>query len=59
MTPCDSPYTKLEKPSPSERLGVHFLLFREEEEAIRAENVLGKREVEGMKNTRKEDREVD
>ena len=35
-TPCDSPYMEPEEPSPSEGLGVHSLLLREEEEAIRA-----------------------
>ena len=34
VTLCDSPYVELEEHSPSEGLGVRFLLFREEKEAI-------------------------
>ena len=34
MTLCDSPYVELEEHSLSEGLGVRFLLFREEKEAI-------------------------
>ena len=34
MTPCDLPCANPEELSPSEGLGVHSLLFREEEEAI-------------------------
>ena len=39
MTPCDSPCTELEELSPSEGLGVCYLLFRNEEEAIRVVSV--------------------
>ena len=38
-TPCDSPCVELEELSPSEGLGVCFLLLCEEEETIRVVSV--------------------
>ena len=53
VTSWDSPCAELEEPSPSKRLGVHSLLFREEEEAIKA---MGMLEVWGIERIRKKRR---
>ena len=56
VTPCDSPCTKPEELSPSKGLGVHSLLFQDEEEAIRAVSV-GNKTIERIRNTEKESKE--